>query len=206
MWERKRETLSAASGVLALGALLFLLAGLLWGLIYPRYRGTLLEGGAMTVDAGQGEEFRAWLCLVLGAGLLAGALAVGAFLLSERSRGLLMQVWLGAIAGGGTACAYATGLWLARRRVPVPDPEALRPGEAVEILGAVGLGAPISILFPALMAVLAYWSCMVVGAGEAGRAERTASGPSGADGGPAPEAQVIWDAPGYYNRGTEKRP
>lgn len=190
-----RAALSAASGVLALSALLFLAAGLLWGLAYPSYRGTLLEGGTVALEPGQGTEFSAWLLLVLGTGLIASALAVGVFLRSERSRSLLMQVWLGLLAAGGTACAYEVGLWLARRRVPVPDPTALRPGDEVEILGAVGLGAPIAFLFPALMAVLAYWSCLVITPGEPGALT------AGAAGALSDEAQ---DTPGYYNQEAEK--
>lgn len=214
-----REALSAASGVLALSALLFLIAGLLWGMIYPSHRGTLVEGGAVAVEPAQGVEFRSWLWLVLGSGLLASVLAVGVFLRSPRSRGLLMQIWLGLMAGAGTVGAYAVGVSLARWRVPMPDPAALSPGAEVEILSMVGLGAPISLVFPAFMAVLAYWSCMVV-------SPDGAPGPAGqemAARGEAGGSAESWSAvsrsaesqdtasetsatAGYYNQGAEKRP
>ncbi|MBC3185261.1 hypothetical protein H7347_01495 [Corynebacterium sp. zg-331] len=173
-----RVALGAASGTLAVSALLFSSAGVLWGLSYPRYRGTLVEGGAVAVDTGHNQEFHSWLWLVLGAGLLASVLSIAVFVRSERSRGVAMQVWLGLLAGGGTAYAHAAGLSLARWRVPVPDPATLHPGDEVDVLATVGLGTPISFLFPAFAAMLAYWSCMVV-------APRSAPG---APGGPRADA------------------
>lgn len=181
-----RFAVSSASAVVALAVPLFLVLGAAWGMAYPTYRGTLLTGGAVSVAAPQGGEFSSWITLVLGTGALAAALAIGFFLRLGRARGVTMQVWLALVSGAGGLIAYECGVGLARWRAPVPDPHAVRPGDTVEVLAAVGLGAPVSLLFPAFMAALAYWSCLVVAPGDA--EERRAEAPA---------------TPRDYNRGAE---
>ena len=181
-----RSAVSAASAVVALAVPLFLALGAAWGMAYPTYRGTLLTGGAVSVAAAQGGEFSSWIVLVLGSGALAAALAIGFFLRLGRARGVTMQVWLALVSGAGGLIAYECGVGLARWRTPVPDPHAVGPGDTVEVLAAVGLGAPVSLLFPAFMAALAYWSCLVVAPGDA--EERRAEAPA---------------TPRDYNRGAE---
>ncbi|MEJ4099436.1 hypothetical protein V5S96_03545 [Corynebacterium mastitidis] len=181
-----RSVVSSASAVVALAAPLFLALGAAWGMAYPTYRGTLLAGGAVSVAAPQGGEFSSWIALVLGAGALSAALAIGFFLRLGRARGVAMQVWLALVSGAGGLVTYECGVGLARWRTPVPNPDAVRPGDTVEVLAAVGLGAPISLVFPAFMAALAYWSCLLVAPGDAEDRRAEAS-----------------DTSGDYNRGTE---
>ncbi|KQB86711.1 hypothetical protein [Corynebacterium lowii] len=186
MRSRARNFVGAASGVVALSVVAFFALGLIWGLSYPTYRGTVVSGGAMEVDAGSGQEFRSWALLVFGSGALSAAMAVAVFLRSARSRGLAMQLWLAVTSVVGTVLAYDAGLWLARLRLPVPSLESLHPGDTIEMVGAVSLGAPIAVLFPALMSTLAYWSCAVVSRSD--------------------EVLDTADPARYYNQGAEIRP
>ena len=143
-----------AALVLFVTLVVFILLGLVWGLIHPTTQLTVAaDGGADTVPGTEDASFKALAYFLALTGL--GGLAIGLWVFRTRMRSLLMMLWVGVVTLWGSVTCWTVGTWLAEKLHADPLPTDPHPGDLFHLVEATNPGS--GMLVGTALALVAYW-------------------------------------------------
>lgn len=149
------------AAVVVISVLSFALAGAAWGLLRPAITATAIDTERLEIHHSENVEFHGYVLAVGIIAVLAIILGAGVFAALPHKRDPIMQVWLGFWAWIGAIVMIRTGnyvsSWLRGIRV-----EDMHPGNSLSFVPWLDPGLSAYLVAP-LMAMLLYFSCLLVG-------------------------------------------
>lgn len=157
---RVPRTLGDGAGLLAVCLVLYSAVGAAWGLLRPALHGTVGDEGAILFDPAVNVEFTSFISFVIATGLLSSVVALATFILSHRTRGPGMMLWLLVVVTLSALVFHQIGTLSAGLMHPPPEPESLAPGDRISLVP--GFLPGVGILAAPFMAALTYWCAALV--------------------------------------------
>ncbi|SQG64955.1 hypothetical membrane protein [Corynebacterium renale] len=158
----RQRVVNSAAGFLVAVLLIHSVAGVVWGLGWPRMDVTVSDGAVVPASAqGDNSVFRWWaLVVVISAVICIVASVVLAARLRERNS-VGMVLWVAVACAIGAMALYSAGGLVASQIYGVPAGFDPAEGDTFSAMRAVPLGAAVP-LFSAFVGALTYWTAWVL--------------------------------------------